>query len=350
VDRLTVFESPTLEDACDALSTSFKESPHVGAILLSDILIDPHETWRPEWRHESALRALAADFAHLPYVSVAVAVDIERVPDVDWVLPRNCDLAMLLDALEILAERLHYFMPPAKNRGLTQAPTTVIRTLCTQTELRAALKLRYSVYRIMGYLDDAFLKTKALIELNWCDSISRHFGLFLLSPTGHEQLIGTARLVLTKLADPQLADWWTAIARSQSQLKPLLEKQRQEMAQFKLPVLQTLKLNDELSAEALSPFPWAEISRVIVRPDWRGYGFANRLVQAAIDAAQALDVQEIFLECLEIHAPLYAKAGFAAIGQRGEVMGIGKTMVGMRFTKPNSGTRPHSASEHNLPS
>jgi len=204
----------------------------------------------------------------------------------------------------------------------------------------SALKLRYQVYRVMGYLDDAFLRTKVAVELNWCDRISRHFGLFLQSPEGSERLIGTTRLVLTKLPDLEIGTWYEAIAQSHTALQPLLNRQRQEIAQFRLPALQTLKLNDDLRAEALSNAPWGEISRVIVPLEWRGCHFADRLVEAAVEAAKKLKVQELFLECLEMHSCMYQKCGFEVIGQRGEVLGVGKTMLGMRLRKSDGTVSP----------
>ena len=81
---------------------------------------------------------------------------------------------------------------------------------------------------------------------------------------------------------------------------------------------------------AVSPCPWAELSRVIVAPEWRGCGLSRDLIKLVIDTADRMNVERVLLECLEIHKAMYEGVGFTILGQRGEVMGIGKTMIGMQ--------------------
>ena len=83
---------------------------------------------------------------------------------------------------------------------------------------------------------------------------------------------------------------------------------------------------------------WAELSRVIVCPKWRGLGLSKKLIRFVLKELGQLGVDSIVLECLEIHVPLYERLGFSSLNQRGASFGIAKTMVGMSTRLPAHAT------------
>ena len=330
LDEFQVRYFQTLEQAEIALHDLFQEDPGARCILLSDTLLEADDAWRPEWAATSALKALRDEFALHPYVSVAVSLHPERIPDNDLILPPNCSLKDWISGLQLLVDRLNYYCTPLER----ERPAGLdVRPIRTQGELLEAFKLRYRVYRVMGYLEQEYIDTAYQIELHWCDTISVHFGAFVPNPPSAPKLVATARLILTRDEDPTVAEWTRTIARSCHQLATL-NTQQIELAQFRLPVFHTLRLNEEMREAAISPYPWAELSRVVVAPAWRGCGLSRDLIKRAIDRADQMNVERILLECLETHKDMYERVGFTSLGQRGEVMGIGKTMIGMQRRRP----------------
>ena len=163
------------------------------------------------------------EFASYRYVSLAVSPHPARIPDNDLMLPLKCSMEDWISGLQLLVDRLTYYCtPPRRERpaGLD------VRPILTLGELLEACKLRYCVYRIMGYLEEEFYDTGCQIELTWCDSISIHFGAFLQSPPSAPKLIATVRLILTRDEDPTVVEWTRAIARTRHELASFLNGSR----------------------------------------------------------------------------------------------------------------------------
>src|SRR5262249_19270473 len=183
----------------------------------------------------------------------------------------------------------------------------------------------------------------ANLELDWFDTIALHFAAFCAK--GYRtQLVGTSRVIATSGSDPRYASWTKSIAQSHQGLRRLFDRQRQQFAMWKLPIFHTLDLDDQIHCVSLDSAPAAELSRVVVHQEWRGIGLSSELVNMAIAKADAYGVQHVFLECLEIHEEYYNKFGFTSLDQTGEVIGIGKTMVGMRRTVTGRNTVTPNAS------
>lgn len=226
-----VRQVPTLEQAETALGELFQRDPEAGCILLSDTLVEPDPGWKPEWVATSALKALRDEFATNHYVSLVIAPQPARIPDNDLMLPLNCGMDDWISGFQLLVDRLDYFRPPVMHERPAEFDVRPIRT---QNELREACKLRYRVYRVMGYLEQEFLDTACQIELNWCDTISIHFGAFLNKPPSAPQLLATTRLILTRDEDPTVVEWTRAIAGAQPQLASFVKRQQTEFAAFRL--------------------------------------------------------------------------------------------------------------------
>ncbi|MCE9546596.1 MAG: GNAT family N-acetyltransferase [Planctomycetia bacterium] len=293
-------------------------------------MLDPDDSWRVEWRATSAMKCLRDEYADHHYLSLAVGNDDRRVPDVDIMLNKRCNLRKLLAALNLLIDRARYYSRPAK---CPEPSGLKIRAINSQAELRDAFKLRYAVYRVMGYLSEDAMDIEQLMELDGCDCWSNHFGAFVAQPDGSQTLVGTARLIMTRNYDDRYKHWTNSSATTYS-LKKLLERRKSELVNFRLPIFLTLPLNDEMTKAFKSIWPWAELSRVIVAPEYRGAEIGRSIIEFAVSEADRLNTESVLLECLELHRPMYEKMEFQPLGRGGVVMGVGKTMVGMQRMHP----------------
>jgi len=325
-------DSGTLENAADRLSHHLGSRDDIAAILISDSLVRQIPArGDAAWELVPTAKVIRDKFAQKLYVSVAVLQQSVRIPNrisnIDLVLRSDCTAPAWLDALKLLTARLSYLARPEK---CPRPKGIEVRSVQSQTELYEAFRLRYAVYKVMGYLDEEIEKSGANLELHWCDTIALHFGAFLPRGNGTE-LVGTSRLITT--SGPYPYDTWTKfIARAHPQLRLLFKNQQAAFAPWRLPIFHTMELNKYIRKVFLRGEIAGELSRVIVREGWRGTGLSSELVNVAIAKADACGVHYMFLECLEIHEEYYNKFGFTALGRAGEVVGIGKTMIGMGRT------------------
>jgi len=331
--KLNICDITSEYEIIDYIKSVFKSGSHSAVILVSDQLLN-NNSWKNSCdKSSSLLKHLQVCFSDKLFAILALLQTERRVPEVDLAMRYKPEPEALTEALSVLISRLDYLSPPPVRESSNEIAVHPIKN---RDELCQSFKLRYKVYRIMGYLDQEFLDTGSKIELTWSDTISMHFGAFVSTSIGSEKLIGTARLILTHGADPLFDKWTWEIAKSDIALVGYLEKQQELLAQWKLPIFLTLPLNEEI-CQAFSGEPnapaWAEVSRVVVEPEYRGYGVGRQLIKAVIDEADSIGVENVFLECLEVHRSMYESFGFASIGLQGTVIGIGKEMIGMRRTR-----------------
>jgi predicted GNAT family N-acyltransferase len=342
-----VFHENSLESA-DTRCEAVLGQRGTAVILLSDALLNPDDEWRPQWRTSSAGKELRLTYSHKLYVSVAIDDRDERVADIDLVVPRACESKRLLEGLRLLGERLRYYAPPSANRPPWKELGIEPRPIRSQTEMYEAFRLRHEVYRTMGYLESASADSEVGMEIDYCDLYSNHYGAFVPKPGGGEELVGLARLILVSGSGTQFRDWTHCIVSRSDALRKSVCRDRQRYAQFKLPIFSTLPLNSEIGQAFTGSDPWGELSRVIVAPAWRGSKIAKGLVERVLEDADALKTSVVLLECLDIHQQLYEGLKFASLYQRGEVPGIGKTMIGMRRNLPISSSEPTQHVEADL--
>jgi predicted GNAT family N-acyltransferase len=188
----------------------------------------------------------------------------------------------------------------------------------------------------MGYLDQDALDGGSQLELDYFDLHSNHYGAFVSKANGGQELVGVTRLILSRGQELGFSPWIENTVNVSRSLTDILRRSQAKYAAFPLPIFNTLRLDDLLCKAVRSPQAWGELSRVIVAPQWRGRGVSRRLVKYAIDQADELPCDALLLECLDFHKSLYADFGFNFVGQRGEVMGVGKTMTGMVRKRPRS--------------
>jgi predicted GNAT family N-acyltransferase len=308
--------------------------PDHAVILISDALLHVDEEWKPQWRQTSAGKELRLEFVEQLYVSIAIDDACDRVPDIDLVLPKSCDTTQFVAGLQLLLERLLYYAPPPKGRPTAQELKIEYGRIRSLTELRDAFRLRHAVYRVMGYLHAGALASSTAMEINYCDLYSNHYGAFAATSGGGRELVGGARLILVAGSAPHYRAWAEKIYSKSNTLKKFIARERGMFAQFKLPIFQTLALSKEMK-EAFRHSPWGELSRVIVAPNWRGSGISKELIQFVLDDADRMRIPVILLECLDLHQKMYEAFDFSSLRQRGEVLGISKTMVAMRRDHPS---------------
>jgi GNAT superfamily N-acetyltransferase len=314
---------------------AIKERPAV--VLISDALaesvkdISAVESWMPSsWGKE------ASDALGIHGVKIAIVDQPRRVTDIDRTLCRAAKSPQLLEALKLSADKIAYMSRPEK-RGA--APAIEVRLIRRQHELLDYFRLRHRIYKIMGYLPQEIESAPSQMDMDWCDSIALHCAAYQRLKGGREVLAGTARVVVASSANPQkhadlLAKYrhWVA---NLAAADPVLDLAVDRTLGLELPIFHSQKLGRILKQAIETGEVYGELSRVIVSEDFRGGGLSRKLVEFAMQEAARTGVTHLFLECLDLHEPLYKQFGFERIeGARGSVIGVNKTMIAMQRRLP----------------
>ncbi|RCS54002.1 hypothetical protein DTL42_02270 [Bremerella cremea] len=325
ITLLQAFSS--LADAVNAVQQQVSGFTTVGVIIVSDQLTPSDAANQSEVNE-----VISEHLDDLPVATLGLGERELWITDIDQVISRTATYSVCVETLKRLFQKLEYLLPPT-NRKTDTLSHYEVRPLQTLDEFRKALKLRHEVYDIMGYLSEAYYRTGSKLELNWCDSFSQHYGVFTESKAGGSELIATGRVVLTD-DNPELSvGWVNSLIKTNRLLRRYIESQQDALARFRLPAFEAFSLQEELG-KAFDTQVWGELSRIIVRREWRGYGVSKNLIRFIMDDMASRKVNGCLLECLGLHMPLYKQHGYRSIGQRGESFGIGKTMVGMRADAP----------------
>lgn len=188
-----------------------------------------------------------------------------------------------------------------------------IRRLTTNEEIQSYLSLRYRVWTQLGYLSEDRRCDVAQVEVDYSDRFSTALGAFA-SVDGKEKLVGCVRVVHEKVDDN--SQWKLIENLLLTKRDPNLQKSIQPTRQNAYPF------------DLLASFPtfadtyrkWvragrlkAELSRVVVHPDWRCKGVGEVLVDSAIVYARQQGLDLLFLACTQEHAPFYQHSGFQAL-------------------------------------
>jgi hypothetical protein len=178
--------------------------------------------------------------------------------------------------------------------------TCEIRTLGTAAELIESYRLRYDVYRTLGYLQRS---NASKLEIDSYDSLSVPFGAF--DPVSHA-MIGTLRLITT---EPQ-PEYEGLIRRILADLADdALTQQALGPWAHPLPSIISHDVQRQIEAFNTERFVVQELSRTIVHPGHRGIGVSRGLVEFGMAYASRLGPVIIVGGCLPAHLPMYAKFG-----------------------------------------
>lgn len=313
-----------LEQLAAALDNHFQDPAGKYAVVVSDKLARSGQ-------FANRAKELIDPHFHNPLVTLAVTSTAKHVPDIDRVVAPSADRDDLADALGLLSQRLQYIGPPCKHQF--EHPFRV-RPIPDEFELWRYYRLRQRVYRIMGYVSEEKERVRAQLEIDGCDVNAIHLGAFELCE-GHHNLVGTARILLSNGRETRWAEWTRHLLKFEKRLRAIVEKENLPLG---LPVFQSQQLNSHLQESMEKELLCAELSRVIVTSNYRGAGLSRMLVQNAIDVAAQNGVDRLYLECLRLHEPMYAKYGFESISGTGaEVIGVGRSMAAMMLSLTPAG-------------
>lgn len=318
LDRIV--QTETLANTAEELNRWYAQSESSGAIVLSDLLVEGSEI-------TSYAKTLFKDFGEQLYATIAVMDHPVRILDIDRIVAPKCTEVELFETFKLCADRLGYLRRPRQK----QSPRSVdIRLLRQHHEFLDYFRLRHAVYMPMSYLGGLVERAPSRMEIDWFDKTSFHIGAFEKTEYGRERLIGTVRLITTEPINKYHSQMASEAARLDKVLNEIVVN---GAVMWMLPVFQGhAEMIREIRDAALRGLVFGEVSRVIVHPDYRGGGLSHRLCDFAICTAADAGVEELFLECLPIHADIYRKVGFETFSElSGKVYGIDRTMIVMHL-------------------
>lgn len=342
-------EHAELKSLATALDSHFREQPQPRAIVVSDQLNEPLPGKPPHASPTEHLWGYAKELFDPYYLQplgmLAATLRGKQVSDVDRTIRLEASREEVAAALLRVARRLEYVARPARQTEL--APNFIVRRLNNEFELLQYFRLRHEVYSVMGYLSEEKEQVQSRMEIDGCDPFAIHLGAFHRGE-GFEELAGTARLLLAPNQPNAATEWVHRLLAGDRRLRSIVAN---ENLSLQLPIFHSQDLNPQLWEITLEELRVAELSRVIVSPAFRGTGLSPRIVAQAIVEARELGVDRIFLECLKLHVPLYARFGFTVIpNTQGEVIGVRRSMVAMQLDlkspPPQPPSRDHEHAAH----
>lgn len=231
------------------------------------------------------------------------------------------------DIVHRVARRLWFKVaPPAVQPAVCdEPPEWDVAVVRDQETFRECLALRHLVYSSLGYLDAEIAGARLQLDLDGYDTRAKQF-VVLDRRAG--RVAATARLIspgilpwLTgPLNAPNHEDWCNAIAREEPGRVYRRVLAHRYMAA--LPILDSFAHFNDLNdhgryAPLVYPQYSCELSRVVVHPDYRGFGLLRLLMSKAIEEARLNRKRYLLLECAPFHETMYAKFGFKVIEDNG---------------------------------
>jgi GNAT superfamily N-acetyltransferase len=299
-------------------------------IVVSDLLVCDMTCEALAW-----IREVLAKTDPTPIGTIAVLAGPDRVADIDRVVKPSASAQQLRDAIALVEQRLRYLMRPAPRDVVDYEVAPIARAV----DLAAAFRLRHRVYRVMGYLEPETESCKSQLDIHWTDLASLQLGAFVRDATDRSELIGTARIVFTpgpsrdrrldRMRDQQRR-WTSDLLEADRSLRRQVDRERSQFATLSLPAAYTVDLSGDLAEAYRNQQLLGELSRVIVREEYRGCGVSRQLCERAISEARLVGAVRLFLECLELHQGFYERYGFESLKRASErVLGVNRRMITM---------------------
>lgn len=183
------------------------------------------------------------------------------------------------------------------------------RILSDKKDLEDYFRLRYRVWRDLGYLAKSKKPVFADLEIDHTDRNSLPMGVF--DDAG--ELIGCGRLVYSINSDmpDNLVNLIEKIAIETNDANVIQNFKRPMHMMLPYDVLESFpgfaQAFKEITIRHLSH---AELSRIIVKDKCRKLGVGEAIVDTLIGLAQSRRVDVLFLACLERHRSFYERSGF----------------------------------------
>ena len=184
------------------------------------------------------------------------------------------------------------------NLTIASSKMIVVKPVTDWLQFESCLQLRFETYSRLGYVDSS--NQSDLDPFDWS---SIHF----IALDEHQTIAGTVRLIIAERdvdsVIPELESSQTWYSRFEELNGNCIRKSTS------IPILETMKGNHITESILRAERP-AELSRIIVAPDFRSKGVSRLLSDAVVDQAKRLRRDVLFLQCLPGHVGLFQKLGF----------------------------------------
>ncbi len=247
-----------------------------------------------------------------------------QLRDIDVVIS-GCDKfdrRGLREALGLAADSLWLKSLPSNRSVLPEADSIICRAVDSRDELMECFRLRWSVYKPMGYLDSNIAGADDQIDIDQYDESALQFVAFDYSTS---RVVGTMRLIISSLNDflentiigkPSVTlracrEWCDEIKVAATD--PRLREKLNEPRTSEMPILQYDGFIDQWVKLAEQAEEGAELSRLVVDPEYQGAGISNMLVRMGIAVAKDMGKHFVLLECAPHHVTMYEKYGFQSM-------------------------------------
>lgn len=192
----------------------------------------------------------------------------------------------------------------------TTVPVTVheLRVLTTTDELLESYRMRYEVYRELGYL---MRPNKPGVEIDEYDAYSIPFGAF---DVDSGELVGTLRLITSE----RQAEYDDLIGCVIAELGDrVVAAQAFGERPHRLPSITNGAIDRQITAFNTEQLAVHELSRFIVRPSHRSSHIWRGLAMLGLAHAMQTGPAVLIAGCLPKHVRLYASYGFAQLPNTG---------------------------------
>ncbi|HTP95855.1 MAG TPA: GNAT family N-acetyltransferase [Burkholderiales bacterium] len=213
-------------------------------------------------------------------------------------------------------------------------PWLMVRCLTTIADLTAYLRLRYRVWTQLNYLRDERNCRSAQLEIDYSDRFSCALGAFA-RVDGEEHLIGGVRLIRESFdaqgSQSRLIDAVIAASNDDCLARAARRTAQDVYPSDLLPSFSQFRhIYQRWVQERLLK---AELSRVIVHPDWRSRGIGEVLVDSAVAYARAQNLNLLYLACKGVHTRFYEASGFRVMPELkcDSFAGVNVPAVGMEL-------------------
>ena len=185
-----------------------------------------------------------------------------------------------------------------------------IRELEGKDDFRAYFALRYKTWKGLGYLLPEHDCAKSQWELDYLDRDSVPIGAFL----DDGELVGCTRLVSQFGRESDDIDLIEELIEEVDSQQLRDSFSRRMFLHQSFDVLEAFEdFHEFYRPIARNEVKTAEVSRVIVNPDYRKQGLGEGIVDSAVALARSRSFEILFLACHEKHESFYERCGFRRI-------------------------------------
>ncbi|WP_411728679.1 GNAT family N-acetyltransferase [Methyloglobulus sp.] len=185
-----------------------------------------------------------------------------------------------------------------------------IRELTSTDDFIQYFSLRYKIWRSMGYLSKECDCEDIGLELNYSDRTAYPIGAF--TPRG--ELIGCARLVFPIGHDSHHLPLISELVDGKKDDKLTTNYEYPLTMVHPFDILESLAgFRSYFACLVRDKVKYAEVSRVIVAPEYRGDGLGEVLVDSLLSLARRYSLGLLFLACHEDLHPFYQRCGFSVL-------------------------------------